>query len=126
MLPSLALLAVTMVLTSYHALYHTATIALIGVLLLVSYALTQRDMQRVERLTVFSWSVFSLLPLLSFVIVQTSKVPAAFGVVGVLLLWAVATGTVAQQVAATEAASRPSRADLRPWYVVRERRSYES
>lgn len=126
MLPSLALLAVTTVLTSYHALYHTATIALIGVLLLVAYAITQRDTARVERLTVFSWSVFSLLPLLAFVVVQTSKVPAAIGVVGVLLLWAVATGTVAQQVAATEAASRPSTADLQPWYVVRERQSYKS
>ena len=126
MLPSLALLAVTTVLTSYHALYHTATIALIGVLLLVAYAITQRDTPRVERLTVFSWALFSLLPLIAFVLVQTSKVPAAIGVAGVLLLWAVATGTVAQQVAETEAASRPSRAELQPWYVVRERRSFES
>src|SRR5690606_25004985 len=31
LLPGLALLAVTTVLTSYHALYHTATIALVGV-----------------------------------------------------------------------------------------------
>jgi len=126
LLPSLALLAVTTVLTSYHALYHTATIALIAVMLLVAYAITQRDAPRVERLTVFSWTAFSLCPLVAFALAQTSKVPAAIGVVGVLLLWAVAAGTVAQQVAATEAASRPGRAEMQPWYVVRERRSIQS
>jgi hypothetical protein len=111
---------VTTVLTSYHALYHTATIALIGVLLLVAHARMQHDESRVERLTVFSWTMFSLLPLIAFVLVQTSKVPAAIGVAGVLLLCAVATGTVAQQVAATEAASRPARSRMQPWYVERE------
>ena len=126
MLPSLALLAVTTVLTSYHALYHTATIALIGVLLLVAYSIRQRDTPQVERLTVFSWTTFSLLPLLTFVLVPTSKVPATIGVVGILLLWAAAAGTIAQQVAATEAASRPPMASMQPWYVVRDRRSFES
>jgi hypothetical protein len=117
-LPCLALLAVTTVLTSYHALYHTTTIALIGVVLLVAHANANRDRMRADRLTAFAWATFSLLPLLAFVIVQTSKVPAAFGVVGVALLWAVAAGTVAQQVATSEAATRPARAELRPWYVV--------
>ncbi len=126
MLPSLALLAVTTVLTSYHALYHSATISLIGVLLLIAHANIQRDIPRIERLTVFSWTTFSLLPLSAFVIVQTSRVPAAIGVVGVMLLWAVAAGTVAQQVAASAAASQPSRRNSQPWYVVRERRSVES
>lgn len=119
-LPSLALLALTTVLTSYHALYHTATIALIGVILLVVHARAQRDESSAERLTVFSWAIFSFLPLISFVIVQTSKVPAAIGVVGILLLWGLAAGTVAQQITATEAAAQPSQAHLAPWYVVRE------
>jgi hypothetical protein len=69
-------------------------------------------------MTVFSWVLFSFLPLIAFVIVPTSKVPAAIGVGGILLLWAIAAGTVAQQIAATEAATRPSRSELRPWYVV--------
>lgn len=118
MLPSLALLAVTTVLTSYHALYHTATIALIAVALLVAFALAQRDVLQAERLTIFSWVAFSAMPLIAFVMVQTSKVPAAIGVAGVLLLWALSAGTVAQQIAATEAATRPARSEVRPWYVV--------
>jgi hypothetical protein len=125
-LPSMALLAVTTVLTSYHALYHTTTLALIAVVLLVAHAAQQRENARVERVVVFSWLAFTLLPLLAFVIVQTSKLPAMFGVVGVLLLWTLATGTVAQQIAATEAATRPARAEMPPWYVVWERRRVET
>lgn len=64
-LPSLALLAVTTVLTSYHALYHTATIALIGAVLLVAHAVLQHDEARAERLTVISWALFSFLPLIA-------------------------------------------------------------
>jgi len=126
MLPSLALLAVTTVLTSYHALYHTAALALVGIVLLAAYAAQQRDVVRIERLTVFSWIAFTLLPLIAFVMVQTSKIPAAIGVIGVLLAWTIATGTVAQQVAATEAATRPAGANVQPWYVVRDRRSVRS
>jgi hypothetical protein len=118
MLPSLALLAVTTVLTSYHALYHTATLALLGVILLIAYAHSQHERLRAEWLTIGSWVLFSLLPLLAFIVVQTSQVPAAIGVAGVLVFWAVAAGTVAQQVAATEAATRPSRSELQPWYVI--------
>jgi hypothetical protein len=118
MLPSLALLAVTTVLTSYHALYHTATLALVGVVLLIAHARSQDERTRAEWLTICSWALFSLLPLLAFIVVQTSQVPAAIGVVGVLTFWAVAAGTVAQQVAATEAATRPSRAELQPWYAI--------
>lgn len=117
-LPCLALLSVTTVLTAYHALYHTTFIALLGVVLLVAHSLSQRDEARVERLTVFSWTMFSALPLLAFVVVQTSTVPAVIGVVGILLLWGVATGAVSQQIASTEAATRPSSATLQPWYVV--------
>lgn len=117
-LPCLALLAVTTVLTSYHALYHTTTIALLGVVLLVAHALRQRDEPRAERLTVFSWAMFTVLPLIAFVLVQSSKVPAAIGVTGVLLVWGLAASTVAQQIAATEEVSRPVRSELQPWYVV--------
>jgi hypothetical protein len=125
-LPSMALLAVTTVLTSYHALYHTTTLALIGVVLLVAHAAQQRETSSVERVVVFSWLTFTLLPLLAFVAVQASKLPAAFGVIGVLLLWTLATGTVAQQIAATEAATRPARAQMQPWYVVWDRRRVET
>jgi predicted Na+-dependent transporter len=99
---------------------------LIAVILLVAHAAQQREAARVERVVVFSWLAFTLLPLLAFVIVQTSKLPAMFGVVGVLLLWTLATGTVAQQIAATEAATRPARAEMPPWYVVWERRRVET
>jgi len=116
--PSLALLAVTTVLTSYHALYHTTTIALLGVVFLVAHALINREEARVERLTVFTWAAFSLLPLLTFVTVQTSKVPAGIGLTGLLLVWAMAASAIAQQAADAEEVSRPSRSELRPWYVV--------
>jgi hypothetical protein len=56
--------------------------------------------------------------LIAFVIVQTSKVPAALGVAGILALWAVAAVTVAHEASAVESARKPRPRDLRPWYVV--------
>jgi hypothetical protein len=117
-LPSLALLAVTTVLTSYHALYHTATIALIGVVMLAVHAIDVGDALRADRVVAGSWAVFTALPLISFVVVQTSKVPAALGVAGIMALWAVAAMTVAHEASAVEAARNPRPRDLRPWYVV--------
>jgi hypothetical protein len=111
-LPSLALLAVTTVLTSYHALFHTATLALLGVALLVAHAARSGDLARANRLTVFSWLLFTALPLAYFVVVQSSKIPASIATIGVLLSWGFAAYAVTQSVPV--AAPQTARARRRP------------
>jgi hypothetical protein len=86
-LASLAMLFVTMVLTSYHALYHTTLLALLGVVLLVTVIQRSGDVLRTERLLLVTWVTFTLAPLLSFVLVPTSKVPALIAICGLVICW---------------------------------------
>ncbi|MGH9176431.1 MAG: glycosyltransferase family 87 protein, partial [Vicinamibacterales bacterium] len=117
-LPSVALLAVTTVLTAYHALYHATILALLAVVLMAAHAIHGGEPRRSDWFVASSWAVFSVLPLVMFVIVQSSKAPAAIGVAGLMLLWGFAAGAVAQEAVEAETASQPARTDLRPWYVI--------
>lgn len=104
----LSLMASTTVLTAYHALYHTALIAMIGVILLVAHALESDDLPRVNRLTVLAWSSFRLVPLVPFLVVQSSKVPALLTTFGILLVWGLAAQSLVQPLAAEDAEVLPS------------------
>lgn len=89
--PGIALLMTTLLLTSYHALYHTAVFATLAVVFLVEHAWNAGDESLVWRLTVGAWVGFALLPMLAFVlIVQSSPVPATIGTLAALGFWAVA------------------------------------
>jgi hypothetical protein len=90
----LGLLATMTVLTAYHALYHTASIALLAGVLLLAHARRVGDELLEARVIVSCWAFFTLGPLLYFVVIQSSKLPAALSTIGILLL----TGFAAQSI----------------------------
>jgi hypothetical protein len=104
--PGLALLMTTTLLTSYHALYHTAIFATLGVVFLLEYAYRESDFSAVERLIGVSWLFFAFGPLLPFLVVVSSRVPAVISTVGVLLLWGFALRGVLAQLPATAPAQQ--------------------
>jgi hypothetical protein len=95
-LPALSLLAMTTVLTAYHALLHSALIAMIGVVLLVVHAIQHDDLHLRNRVLAFSWTLFTILPLVLFGVAQTTRLPATVATIGMLLVWGAAAVTVAQ------------------------------
>jgi hypothetical protein len=105
---ALALLATTTVLTAYHALYHTSLIALLGSVLLIARARWQRDEVQVNRVIVISWLFFTLLPMLYFVVVQSSKVPAVMSTIGILVIMGMASHLLAQPAAAIHPSPSPT------------------
>lgn len=113
--PGLALLMTTTLLTSYHALYHTAIFATLGVVFLLEHAYRESDLSAAERLIGVSWLFFSFGPLLPFLVVQSSRVPAVISTVGVLVLWGFALrGVLAQLPApATTEKLKPGEAERR-------------
>ena len=106
---SFGLLAMTTVLTSYHALYHTAVLALLGVVLLLTEIERREDTDLSGWIFGGSWLLFSAAPLAAFAIVASSKVPAALSTVGVAAGWALACLALAQMPSGVELpSSRPS------------------
>jgi hypothetical protein len=91
-LAALGFLPMTMVLTSYHALYHTSLLGLLGVLLLIAHLQHARQRVLADRLLMWSVIFFSIAPLASFLVVPTSKIPALLGIGGLLLCWCVTMG----------------------------------
>lgn len=102
--PGVALLMTTTLLTSYHALYHTALFALLGVVFLLERAYRESDFGAAERVIALSWLFFSFGPLLPFLVVQSSRVPAVISAVGVILLW----GLALREVLARQTAPAPA------------------
>lgn len=89
--PGIALLMTTLLLTSYHSLYHTAIFATLAVVFLIEHAWNAGDESLVWRLAVGAWVGFALLPLLTFgLIVQASPIPATIGTVAALTFWGIA------------------------------------
>jgi hypothetical protein len=95
-LPALSLLAITTVLTAYHALLHSAMIAMIGIVLLVVYAIQVDDRSLRNKVLAFSWGLFTVVPLGLFAISQTTRLPATVTTIGMLLVWGAAALSVAQ------------------------------
>jgi hypothetical protein len=87
--PSIALLMTTTLLTSYHALYHTAVFATLAVVFLIDAAYRNNDREWAQRLVMFSWLTFAFLPLLPFLVVQSSRVPAMISTVGLIVIWGI-------------------------------------
>lgn len=107
-LPALGLLAITTVLTSYHALYHTALLALLGVVLLLGEIEHRGRSDLAGRLYVSSWMLFTVAPLASFAIVASSKIPAGISTVGLAAGWGIACLILVQsEVGAHSPFSRP-------------------
>lgn len=102
--PGIALLMSTTLLTSYHALYHTAVFATVAAVFLVEAANRKGDVFWVRRLVTFSWIIFGFLPLLPFLVVQSSRVPAMISTIGVLIIWGVALRQVLAMLQAPETA----------------------
>lgn len=100
--PSLALLMLTTLLTSYHALYHTAIFATLGAVFLLEHAHREANNPAVERILGASWLFFSFAPLLPFLIVPSSQVPAVITTLGALLLWGFALRNVLAQLPVPE------------------------
>lgn len=111
---SLGLLAMTTVLTSYHALYHTALLALLGVVLLLAEIERRGDIDLAGRLFAGAWVLFTAAPLASFAIVASSKAPATISTIGVVAGWGIACLILAQSQAAPGLASPPSPLDVEP------------
>lgn len=89
--PGIALLMTTLLLTSYHSLYHTAVFATLAVVFLIEHAWNAGDERLVLRLTVGGWVGFGLLPLMAFaLIVPSSPVPATIGTLAALAFWGIA------------------------------------
>jgi hypothetical protein len=85
--PALALLMTTMLLTAYHALYHTAIFATLGAIFLVEAAYRRGDVAGARRIVGLTWLFFAFLPLLPFLVVQSSRAPAMISTLGIMLLW---------------------------------------
>lgn len=92
--PSMALLMTTTLLTSYHALYHTAIFATLAAVFMVEHAYREQDVAGVDRMVGVAWVFLSFGPLLPFLIVQSSRIPAMITVVGILFIWALALRAV--------------------------------
>jgi hypothetical protein len=109
-----ALLSVTMLLTSYHALYHTSIFAVLALVLLVNAANGSDGVLRPDAQLLAGWIFFVFGPLLLFLIVPTSKLPAGLSVIGALLLWGACAYAVAQSSTADEPARVPEDLRLSP------------
>ena len=92
----LALLATTMTLTSYHALYHTTILGTLALALLACRARESGDDATASKLIGLHWLCFSFGPLALFLFALNSRMPAPLTTAGILLVWGVAAYTLAQ------------------------------
>lgn len=101
-----SLLVITTLLTSYHALYHTAILAVLAVVFLIEAANVRGDAVTARRLVYFSWVFFSFGPLLAFLRVANSHYPALIGIAGSIIVWILAVRmSIAEQQPVIESAS---------------------
>ena len=110
--PSIALLMTTTLLTAYHALYHTAVFATLAAVFLIEAAYRKDDFFWARRIVMFTWVFFAFAPLLPFLVVQSSKVPAMISTLGVLVIWGVSLRQVLASLPTPESA--PARLDVGP------------
>ena len=103
---SIALLLTTTLLTAYHALYHTAILAALAAVFMIEHAQRERDTAGIDRIMGIAWIFFSFGPLLPFLVVQSSRVPAMISTVGLLLLWGMALRSSIAAIPAPHRADR--------------------
>ncbi len=112
--PGVGLLMATTLLTSYHALYHTAIFAMLGAVFLLDHAYRESNLAAVERILGVSWLFFSFGPLLPFLVVPSSRVPAVISTVGVMILFGLALRGVLAQLPAPSTVESLARREVDP------------
>lgn len=103
--PGLALLMTTTLLTAYHALYHTAIFATLGAVFLIEAAWRRGDVAGARRIVTFAWLMFAFMPILPFLVVQSSRIPAMISTLGIVIIWGMA---LRQVIAMVQGAGAPS------------------
>lgn len=83
----IGLLAMTMVLTAFHAHYHSGVIALIGIGLVVAGLRERGEHVAAGRLVAVTWASFAIVPLFLFLSVESTPMPAAIGTFALLGMW---------------------------------------
>ena len=104
----------TTLLTSYHALYHTAIFAMLGAVFLLDHAYRESNLAAVERILGVSWLFFSFGPLLPFLVVPSSRVPAVISTAGVMILFGLALRGVLAQLPAPSTVESLARREVDP------------
>ena len=81
-------------------------LAALAAVFMIEHAQRERDTAGVDRIMGIAWIFFSFGPLLPFLVVQSSRVPAMISTVGLLLLWGLALRSSVAAIPAPERADR--------------------